>query len=472
MSSFWRRIIINPDAFPPEFWTLWKQSSLIALGEKRRPVCIGMTWRRLIAAGVVREGKPKLEEAFREADQFGVAVAGGVEKVAMHAQLMYQTGHWVIQTDCSNAFNTAKITAIMAQAAKSPPDLVGFISRCYDEIPARAMYEMDSGERRKIECTTGVQQGDGMRPPLFCFVLIPIIQKLNRKYEHLGVSLKAYNDDITLLLKEITATIIPVITDLVDELQAAGIIVNRGKSSALPPPGHEVTNEERRLRGEAGLPIAEEGITVVGIPIGIDDFVKGFVADVITKGGAGKLARMLVRMLDKQVAHLITSMSLVQRWTYIERGIDHTLVSVACEQLDNLVMCVLEEGMGLRNADDEDQLFEDDGQVDRFKLWPYQQVQARLSTGAGGLGLPATIVRRFSASIGNLIGTPPAVIATLRGPLGESVKTKILETALVERMGDAQEEIHREYGLSEDVLKGVVPPSWVAWALEQPGEAR
>ena len=71
-----------------------------------------MTWRRLIAARIVREWKPKLEEVFREAAQFGVAVAGGVERVAMEAQLVHQTGHWVVQTDCSNAFNTAKRTAI------------------------------------------------------------------------------------------------------------------------------------------------------------------------------------------------------------------------------------------------------------------------------------------------------------------------------------------------------------------------
>lgn len=274
-----------------------------------------MTWRRLIAAGVVREWKPKLEEVFREADQFGVAVVGGVEKVAMHAQLAYQTGYWMIQTDCSNAFNTAKRTVIMAQAAKNTPDLVGYIARYYDEVPAKAMYEMDSGESRTIECTTGVQQGDGMGPPLFCFVLIPIIQKLNRKYEHLGVSLKADMDDINLLFKEITATTIPVIADRVEELPAAGIIMNRGKSSALPPPGHEVTCEERRLLGEAGLPIAEEGITVVGVPIGTDDFMKE----------QEELARMLVRMPNKKVAHLIASMSLVQRSAYIERGIDHTL---------------------------------------------------------------------------------------------------------------------------------------------------
>ena len=107
MSSLWRKLVNAPNTFPPDFWTLWKQSSLIALGDKCWPVCIGMTWRRLIAAGIVREWKPKLEEVFREADQFGVAVAGGVERVAMEAQVVHQTGHWIVATDCSNAFNTA-----------------------------------------------------------------------------------------------------------------------------------------------------------------------------------------------------------------------------------------------------------------------------------------------------------------------------------------------------------------------------
>ena len=76
LSSLWRKLVSAPNTFPPEFWTLWKQPSLIALGEKCRPGCIGMTWRRLIAAGIIREWKPKLEEVFREADQFGVIQEG------------------------------------------------------------------------------------------------------------------------------------------------------------------------------------------------------------------------------------------------------------------------------------------------------------------------------------------------------------------------------------------------------------
>ena len=94
------------------------------------------------------------------------------------------------------------------------------------------------------------------------------MSKLRAKNEPLGLSIKAYMDDINLNFKEITEEAMQVVPDLVNELREVGIVVNRRKSSALPPPGHEVTSTERRLFVEAGLPIAEEGITVVGIPIG------------------------------------------------------------------------------------------------------------------------------------------------------------------------------------------------------------
>ncbi|CAN0368719.1 unnamed protein product, partial [Scytosiphon promiscuus] len=135
---------------------------------------------------------------FWKADQFGVAVAGGIERAAIEAQLVHQTGNWVTQTDCSDALNTAKRTAIMAQAVKSLPDLVGYIARCKDKIPAKAVSEMDSGERRTIECTSGVQQRDGMGPPLFSLILVSIDVKLQEKYEPFGVAFKAYMNDITL----------------------------------------------------------------------------------------------------------------------------------------------------------------------------------------------------------------------------------------------------------------------------------
>lgn len=66
--------------------------------------------------------------------------------------------------------------------------------------------------------------------------------------------------------------------------------------------------------------------------------------EVITKRGAGKVARLVARMPDKQVARLITSLSLVQRSDYIEGGIDHKRVSGAYERLDNLVTWASKQG--------------------------------------------------------------------------------------------------------------------------------
>lgn len=63
--------------------------------------------------------------------------------------------------------NTGKHTDTMKQAAKSILESVGYISTCYDEYPATAVDEMGSGERRTIECTSGLQQGGRMGPLLF-----------------------------------------------------------------------------------------------------------------------------------------------------------------------------------------------------------------------------------------------------------------------------------------------------------------
>ena len=55
IEAFWRRIVDDPNAFPPKFWQFFLQSNLTALGKKCRPVCVGMAWRRLIAAGTMRQ---------------------------------------------------------------------------------------------------------------------------------------------------------------------------------------------------------------------------------------------------------------------------------------------------------------------------------------------------------------------------------------------------------------------------------
>ena len=88
-TAFWRRLVDEPNAFPPEFWQLFLQSSLTALGEKCRLVCVGITWRRLITAGAMRQWRPRLEEVNREVRQFVGAVPGEVEHVGLRARTLH-----------------------------------------------------------------------------------------------------------------------------------------------------------------------------------------------------------------------------------------------------------------------------------------------------------------------------------------------------------------------------------------------
>lgn len=62
----------------------------------------------------------------------------------------------------------------------------------------------------------------------------------------------------------------------------------------------------------------------------------------------------------------------------------------------------------------------------------------------------------------------PVVTATvISGSMGDLVKDKM--PGAMERMGGAIEELNRDHGLSEEVFKGMVPPAWMTWALEESG---
>ena len=80
---------------------------------------------------------------------------------------------------------------------------------------------------------------------------------------------------------------------------------------------------------------------------------------------------------------------------------------------------------------------------------PHQQGQACLSTGAGGLGLPSTVARRMSASIGNRVETLPEVLADLTGPLGYGVRRELPESNIVAQVGGSLTEIRRHIAGNE-----------------------
>ena len=83
---------------------------------------------------------------------------------------------------------------------------------------------MDSGERRGIDCSTGVQQRDAMvgpalactidatRPTLFCMPFLPVLKRNLEEFEpKKGVEAFAHLDDIVIGMMELTSNTVEVV---------------------------------------------------------------------------------------------------------------------------------------------------------------------------------------------------------------------------------------------------------------------
>ena len=121
------------------------------------------------------------------------------------------------------------------------PALTPFIAKCYGEKPDSTFFQMDSGEGCKVDCSSGVQQGDAMRPAQFCTPMLPIPKRVREEFEPRGVEAFAYLDHISIGMSEITPDMVRVGSFLQHELGEIGIAINLSKTVALPPKRHVPT---------------------------------------------------------------------------------------------------------------------------------------------------------------------------------------------------------------------------------------
>ena len=114
------------------------------------------------------------------------------------------------------------------------------------------------------------------------------------------------------------------------------MVVNITKTVALPPKGHAPTAEEISLLESVDICIAvTEGVAVVSVPIGTDEYVMKRTMEVLRDGGVDRLALCIANMSDKQAAALIAVEFLGQRTSYLERALDVVLSLEACRRADN-----------------------------------------------------------------------------------------------------------------------------------------
>lgn len=157
--------------------------------------------------------------------------------------------------------------------------------------------------------------------------------------------------------------------------------------------------------------------------MGTNALVRTHVENVVKEKGAGRLARLLVGISDKQAAVLIATKSMTQKICFPMRVLDIDISVGACSQADQAGLWMLERVLEQPAAAGEGPFFSEGCSSDLINLLPHQLVQAGLSPGTRGLVLALGSKRRLLVSIGSLAGMMPKVLVEISGPIGERVRT-------------------------------------------------
>ena len=106
------------------FWTLHTSANISVLGQKARSVAFGDVLRRVIGAVFWRRYGRKPADYFQPWGQYGVAVSGKAEIMALTATLGFEEGCTILSGDGANAFNSTYRHRFLPALADIVPSVV------------------------------------------------------------------------------------------------------------------------------------------------------------------------------------------------------------------------------------------------------------------------------------------------------------------------------------------------------------
>ena len=296
---------------------LWNACLLIPITKGKggiRPIAVADTWMRFLARVVARGYSDAARDALSPL-QVGVGVSAGAEHIVhickskAHQIVSSQDStDVIIQIDGKNAFNSIRRRFILDRILAEPKfaSLARFLKWSYGE--ASPLY--DENGVWVFDSASGVRQGDPLGPLLFSLGLHGVLESLVRK--HPEVAIYGYLDDLTLTGE--ATKVISAYKYLKGLLLAVGIVVNGSKSQGFCSP--DMVEPLRVALGE--VPISSEGISVLGCPIGSDEYVSSEVSKILGKYSA---ILPLVLQFPGKVAYQLLEHCICKRPTYLLRSV-------------------------------------------------------------------------------------------------------------------------------------------------------
>ena len=475
-------LVFSSRVLPQVFWTLHTSANLSALEQKARPVACGDILRRVIGAVFCRRYGRKLADYFQPWGQYGVAVSGEVEIMAFTATLGFEEGCTILSHDGANAFNSIYRHRLLPALAGIVPSVVPYASNLYAREPPKLLFALDGGGLEVVESAWGVQQGCNLGPLCYSAGSLKILKEFRVIPPVPGARAVSFIDDITVILPpelSLDMAAIGKVTEWLQErLGVEGISLNRRKSQALLADGvgpEQLTEEQRVAIDTTGLTVVRQGMRVVGVPVGTEQFQRDFLQEAVN-GEPAELVRALVPMEDDQARIQISRLSATSRLSHLLRTVPPSITCQAAANYDALVEWALAsivagDGAAAAGLPTPEEVAHDPTVCQNQTYLGHDALrQAYLPIREGGLGLTSSSSIKGAAYIGcHALVLGRVVAASARGNLPsllELLPERPMASALLEELKIVATEAKRSQ------MEDAVGSSWAALGAEEDPQGR
>lgn len=424
-------------------------------GGKVRPIVLQAILIKLAGKVAVEAAGDAIATALGST-QHGVGVKNGVEIVAHKARLARQEGHVLLQLDLSNAYNTAKRAAALAElaAARDKHPELSLISELAENAYGRGSLIMTGayteGARRKgavyrVEVTEGFTQGDVISAFVFSLGLRPALEAAQQAGKETGEDgcVMGLVDDVTLTG---TAGYVKAAFDaFVGKLHDTGGKLNHGKTVVHGKDvedGGAAADVTAWLEGRGGVGLAPaQVVRVVGSHLGPLNQVREALGKRLEEDG--RHADRLVRLAryDPQAARILADYCFTSRGQFLARVQTPEEMQAYVVEFDKHVERVA-DAIALGPPDP--------GGGGGTRLGADALAQACLPIRLGGLGLTrleAVVDAAWVGAVAMVAGNLEATAPTLRAAATQGRYNAQLQKALQALKG---------HGLTDETLAGLM----------------
>ena len=333
-----------------------------------------------------------------------------------------------------------------------------------------------------VESAWGVQQGYDLGPLCYSAGSLKTLQEFRDNPPVPGARAVSFIDNITVILPpELSldmAAIGKVAEWLQERLGVEGISLNRRKSQALLADGigpEQLTEEQRVAMDTTGLTVVRQGMGVVGVPVGTEQFQRDFLQEAVN-GEPAELVRALVPMEDAQASFQILRQSAISRLSHLLRTVPPSITSQAAANYDALVERALAsiiagDGAAAAGRPTPEEVAHDPTVCQNQTYLGHDALrQAHLPIREGGLGLASSSSIKGATYTGcHALALGRVVTASARGNLPsllERLPERSMASALLEELKIVATEAKRSQ------IEDTVGSSWAALAAEEGPQGR